>query len=44
MKRRPLVFIITHHRHLRAFRRIPELVVWRRARHVLVASRPPPPG
>jgi 4-amino-4-deoxy-L-arabinose transferase-like glycosyltransferase len=42
MKRRGLVFIVTHHRHLRAFRRIPDLVVWRRARHVLVASRPPP--
>jgi len=42
LKRRPLVFVVTHHRHLRAFRHLPELVVWRRARHVLVASRPPP--
>ena len=42
LARRPLVFIVTHHRHVRAFRRIANLFVWRQARHLLVASRPPP--
>jgi 4-amino-4-deoxy-L-arabinose transferase-like glycosyltransferase len=41
LARRPLVFIVTHRRHVRALRRMRELFVWRQARHLLVASRPP---
>jgi 4-amino-4-deoxy-L-arabinose transferase-like glycosyltransferase len=41
LARRPLVFIVTHHRHVRAFRRMHGLFVWREARHLLMASRPP---
>jgi hypothetical protein len=41
LARRPLVFIVTHHRHVRALRRMQGLYVWRAARHLLLASRPP---
>ena len=38
LARRPLVFIVTHRRHLRAFHRMQPLYVWRDARHVLLAT------
>ena len=38
LARRPLVFIVTHRRHLRAFRRMQPLYVWREGRHMLLAT------
>ena len=40
LARRPLVFIVTHRRHLRALRRLGALYVWREKRHILLATVP----